>query len=272
MTLQDIIAAGSGTPSAEPSESNASDGNEGAANDSMQMQQYEQPESNYSEFEDDGDEPLGNEPEPTPEGEPQEPSANEPVSEPQGEEQKPSDDAYAKLQAEYTKSRQEIAALKAKSAALEKHLASANFTLPPEVEAELEQLKYSDPEAWRQKLNAIENKRAKDLDTEISRQVEVERRTQLLAEYNAANPDYKIDDYVAENVLPRGMVNKLEKGEVSFDSFLKEASNFLKSIVKHGPGNSEKAGKQSPITQVGGGVSTMQNIPDMEDDEDDVVW
>lgn len=279
-TLQDILAAGNGTPSAEPGESNLGDGSTGNANDSMTMQQYTVPDSVYSELDADVDpEPIPNrepegdeqtqEPKQNPEGDAQ---PQEPTQEPEGEPQQVTNEAYAELQASYTKSRQELAALKAKTAALEKHLASASFQLPPEVEQELEQLKYTDPEAWRQRLNAIENKRAKDLDAEISKQVEVERRTQLLAEYNAANPDHKIDDYVAENVLPRGMVSKLERGEVSFESFLKEASNFLKNIVKHGPGNSANAGKQAPITKVGGGVQAQTtNMADVPDD-DDTVW
>lgn len=280
MTLQDILAAGNGTPSAEPGESNLGDGSTGNANDSMTLQQYTVPDSVYSELDADEDpEPIPNR-EPEGDEQTQEPEQNqegdaqpqEPTQEPEGEPQQVTNEAYAELQASYTKSRQELAALKAKTAALEKHLASASFKLPPEVEQELEQLKYTDPEAWRQRINAIENKRAKDLDAEISKQVEVERRTQLLAEYNAANPDHKIDDYVAENVLPRGMVSKLERGEVSFESFLKEASNFLKNIVKHGPGNSSNAGRQAPITKVGGGVQAQTTKIEDVPDDDETVW
>lgn len=275
LSLEDILSGQSGTTSAAQLESSPVGDGTAPANDSSLLVPAPAFTGTYSELDPDED------PEPIP-GIESEPQAQEPVQEPEQEPQaqapvepepqEPTDinAQYKELQAAYTKARQELAATKAKATALEKHIASASIELPEDVKAELEQLKYTDPETWRQRVNAIENQRAKDLDTEISKQVEIQRRVELLAEYNQANPQYQINDYVAENVLPRGMVNKLERGEVSFESFLKEASNFLKNTVRHGPGNSANAGRQSPITKVGGSAQVM-NVPAYTDD-DDTVW
>lgn len=275
LSLEDILSGQSGTTSAAQPESSPVGDGTAPANDSSLLGPAPEFTGTYSELEPDEDpvpipgiesEPQAQEPVQEPE---QEPQAQAPV-EPEPQEPTDINAQYKELQAAYTKARQELAATKAKATALEKHIASASIELPEDVKAELEQLKYTDPETWRQRVNAIENQRAKDLDTEISKQVEIQRRVELLAEYNQANPQYQINDYVAENVLPRGMVNKLERGEVSFESFLKEASNFLKNTVRHGPGNSANAGRQSPITKVGGSAQVM-NVPAYTDD-DDTVW
>lgn len=219
------------------------------------------------------------------ETEPAEPS--EPAAEPADPAAEPAQNAepvdweqrYLELQSSYTKSRQELAAYKVKANALAKQLENSNIQLDPEVAEELEQLKYTNPEAWRQKLNALENARAKEIQTEIDRQIEIDRRKELLAEYNAKNPHYQINDYVADYVLPRGIVNKLEQGEVSFESFLKEASDYLKRIKVDsqgkpvGPGPTANAGKQAPIVTVGGD-SNQANGPMHSYDEEyaNTIW
>lgn len=168
---------------------------------------------------------------------------------------------FKDTQAAYTKARQEIAALKTKAAALEAEIQEKGYQVDPEVAEELEALKYSDPEAWRQRLNAIESQKAKDIDSKIAAEVEIERRTQLLNEYNAQNPDYQLNDYVAQNVLPGSFIRRLDAGEITFEGFIAEASDYLKR-VKVGPGNSDKAGKTSPIRQLDGSSSPEPNGSD----------
>lgn len=153
---------------------------------------------------------------------------------------------FKDTQAAFTKARQEVAALKAKNAALEKAIVEKGVELDPAVAEELERLKYEDPEAWRQKLNAIENAKAKEVTSEITRQAEVARRKEVLEAWNKENPDAQITDNVVRNLLPNGLMNKLKNGEVSFEGFLAEASNFLRQ-TKVGPGNSANAGKKDPM-------------------------
>lgn len=183
------------------------------------------------------------------------------VEEPKGEEPKQEDweKKFKDTQAAYTKARQEIAALKTKAAALESEIQKSGYTVSEDVAQELEELKYSDPEAWRQRLNHIEAERAKSIDSKIAEEVESEVRRQQLEEYNAANPEYKINDYVALNVLPGSFLQRLENGEISFQGFLAEAGAYLRKI-KIGPGSSPNAGQGQIINNVDGG-STPQGAP-----------
>lgn len=188
------------------------------------------------------------------------PVSQETEQETETEQEEPKDweKMFKDTQAAYTKSRQEVAALKTKAAALEAELNKQGYEIEPEVAEELEMLKYTDPEAWRQKLNAIEASKAKAIDSKIAYEVEAERRTQLLNEYNAANPNYQINDYVAQNVLPGSFIRRLDAGEVTFEGFIAEASDYLKR-VKIGPGKSEKAGKPNPMRVLDGGSSPTPN-------------
>lgn len=178
---------------------------------------------------------------------------------------------FKDTQAAYTKARQEIAALKTKAAALEAEIQEKGYTLDPDVADELEALKYSDPEAWRQRLNALESQRAKDIDSKIAAEVEIERRTQLLKEYNDANPEYPLNDYVAQNVLPGSFMRRLDAGEITFEGFIAEASDYLKR-VKVGPGNSDKAGKGQPIRQLDGSSSPEPNGSNDEKSYRDLIF
>lgn len=207
---------------------------------------------------------------------------NTPVEEPEAQEEpevqkvlaeEPKDweKMFKDTQAAYTKSRQEIAALKTKAAALEAELNKQGYEIEPEVAEELEMLKYSDPEAWRQKLNAIEASKAKAIDSKIAYEVETERRTQLLNEYNQANPSYQINDYVAQNVLPGSFLRRLDAGELTFEGFIAEASDYLKR-VKIGPGNSEKAGKPNPMRVLDGGSSPTPNGTDNDVSYQDAIF
>lgn len=162
---------------------------------------------------------------------------------------------FKDTQAAYTKSRQEIAAYKAKIAALENAIVKNGVSLDPQVAEELEALKYSDPEAWRQKINAIENAKAKEVTSEITRQAEIARRREVLAQWNENNPDAKVTDYIVKNVLPQGITKRLQSNELSFEGFLAEASNFLRQ-TKIGSGNSSKAGRKDPMRQANGTASS----------------
>lgn len=150
-------------------------------------------------------------------------------------------------QAAFTRSRQEIAALKSHISVLEEALQNNDVSISPEIQKELDMLKTTNPELWRQKLNAIENKKAKDLSSSVSKKVEIARRKAVLEEWNAKNPDAQVNEYVVNYVLPAGLYNKLKNGEVSFEAFLSEAGNFLRQ-TQMGPGNSPKAGKKDPMT------------------------
>lgn len=225
------------------------------------------------------------EPAKEPEAQPEEPQAQEPAPEEPQEPEVSQDDQepeidykkqYEALLPEYTRSRQEIAALKTKSTALEKYLAKVQVEIPLEKQQELELLSKTNPEAWRQQINAIEAEHAKSISSEIAKEVEIARREAVLAEYNSNSPAHlQINNHVFNYVLPAGITGKLQRGEVDFESFLKEANNYLKSISRKedgtpkGPGNTPKAGKQAPIKKTNGGAEPPAPPSDLPDD---FVW
>ncbi len=107
-------------------------------------------------------------------------------------------------------------------------------TLTPEQQTELEELKHTDPELWREKLNEHEEtnkdkfkEKRESIKKEATEETELEQRTRLLTEHNEANPDYQLTDEVIANDLPPRISNKLKNGDVSFEEFLSEANAFL---------------------------------------------
>jgi len=145
-------------------------------------------------------------------------------------------------QSAYTKAQQEAARLKAENNHLaegwQKDFASS---LSPTVQAELEELKHVDPEAWRARLNTLEaerNAQFTETRTKISEKAkgesELEYRQRSLEEFAASNPDINLTDEVIANDLPPRFIKQLEKGEVSFAQFLSNAADYLKKgkVVK----------------------------------------
>ena len=138
-------------------------------------------------------------------------------------------------QTTYTKSQQRLRELEAENSKLasswEQDLVSS---LSLREQTRLEELKATDPEAWRDELNSLEQK-AKDTFTtkrqevakEAKQQTELERRQELLDEYNAANPDAQLTDDVIDNDIPPRLVRQLEKGEVTFEQFLEKAGKYI---------------------------------------------
>lgn len=164
---------------------------------------------------------------------------------------------YKDTQAAYTKSQQELKAVKAQVDVLEK-LTTPQIQIDAETQRELDDLKYSDPDAWRTKMNNLElearTKHQSTLSTaaqQAAMQAELERRTQVLDEYNRSHPGYEITDEVIQLDVPTRITKKLESGELSFDNFLTEVKDFLYSPKKVGTPN--KTLGQPNLSNIGGG-------------------
>ena len=150
---------------------------------------------------------------------------------------------YKDTQAVYTKSQQELKAVKAKLEILEK-LTTPQIQLDAATQQELDDLMYTDPQAWRVRMNAIEreatNKHKALLDEtekQVLVQTELENRTRLLSEYNRSHPNFPITDEVIEFDVPARITKKLEKGDITFEDYLQEVHAFLYSPKKVGTGN-----------------------------------
>lgn len=138
-------------------------------------------------------------------------------------------------QASFTKSQQRVRALEVENSELTssweqdvtKNLSKAELT-------ELEELKSTDPEAWREKLNALETSKKekvstkkKEISEKANQEAEIARREQELADFNTANPDFQITDEVIENDVPPRITNKLKNGDITFAEFLDEVKNYV---------------------------------------------
>lgn len=150
---------------------------------------------------------------------------------------------FKDTQGAFTKSQQELKAAQAKISILEK-LAKPKVELDEATKTELDDLKYSNPDKWRAKVNALEtdaiNKQNESLtlaQQQAFRESELASRAQLLADYNVANPNLVITDDVIKYDIPPRITKKLEDGKVSFEEFLNETKNYLSKPKKIGDGN-----------------------------------
>lgn len=137
-------------------------------------------------------------------------------------------------QSAYTKSRQELAAAKATNAKLASHMVdSATMHLTDEQREELEDLKVSDPDEWRKKINEYETEsrniianRVKELEKEGSVESQLEAREIQYKQFEEET-GIKLNDDIVDNELPASYKKKLETGEISFAEFLTKAKMFL---------------------------------------------
>lgn len=168
-------------------------------------------------------------------------------------------------QSGYTKTAQEKKRLEAEKAALlTKVKGSAKIELSAEEAQELEDLKFSDPDAWRKKMNRLEREALAKQETDLNEELkqvstssleaeELEDRKQVLADFNRKNPGFKINDDIIANDIPPRIVKRLETGAISFEAFLQEAHEYLKTgkVVKQ----TEKTIRQPNLNKVGGSSS-----------------
>lgn len=162
-------------------------------------------------------------------------------------------------QAAYTKTQQEAAVLRKENetlaASYEKDVISQ---LSTEDKDRLEELKHTDPEAWRTELEKVERSNKSKFDEKrnqikdtVTKETELERRTRLLEEYNEANPEHALTDEVIENDIPPRFTKQLEKGEVDFEEFLDKCNTFLGKprTIKKG----DEAPNEPDLGNAGGG-------------------
>lgn len=179
-------------------------------------------------------------------------------------------------QSEFTKAAQVKKALEAENKALkQKAIGEVKLTLTDEQKEELDTLKFEDPEAWRKKMNRYErealDKHAKEVDDEIAQvsadtlaKDELERRKDVLTEFNQANPDFQLNDDIIANDVPPRITKKLETGKISFEQFLQEVYDYQKTgkIVKQ----KEETNDQPNLSKVGGG-----HRPDKHAEQEDII-
>ena len=165
--------------------------------------------------------------------------------------------------------------LRATKAQQEKLVSKLRESFAPSLTAEqveeLEDLRSSDPDAWRVKMNEYEQEASKAFEKEISELgydedevQELATRQALLDEHNANNPELQLNDEVFENDLPPRITGKLANGEISFAEFLKEAAAFLGGSKKVAGTDDED---EEPNLGKAGGGSAPSDAAESGNDE-----
>ena len=140
------------------------------------------------------------------------------------------DQTYTRTNQELIEARAEVNALKA--------LLPETPNLSREEQEELDELKYSDPDAWFEKVGQIKSE-AKSHKSRItdealaearnaaSLEFEINRRAQALEEFNKRNPDSPLtDDQIRSDIPPR-LLTQVKDGKMSFDEMLVKAHAFI---------------------------------------------
>ena len=158
---------------------------------------------------------------------------------------------FKDTQAYATKLAQEKAEIKKHKDELEAELsvlrqaAKPSVKIDEQLQSELENLKYSDPEAWRNRLNQLEAEANNEFNTKISEakqsmtmQQELNRRTSILGQFQQEHPDVAFTDELLQFDIPLRITKKLEDGKVSYEEFLNEVYSYVKTPKVIGSTNS----------------------------------
>jgi len=172
---------------------------------------------------------------------------------------------YRDTQAAYTKAQQGLKAQEATNSALTEKLsglASKSFSITQEQREELEDLKVTNPDAWRTKLNEYDqlaNAQMQQTLSEVSEKAkavsEDERRRLLLNEFNQQHGMIITDDVLTNDVPPR-FTKALENGEVTFEEFLSNVQTYLEKDKVVGGG--AKVDNEKPDLGKAGGSTKPQ--------------
>jgi hypothetical protein len=157
---------------------------------------------------------------------------------------------FKDTQAAYTKSQQELVSTKAKLKVLAEPRRE-DLNLSPEQKAELDDLKYENPDEWRVKITKLEQEAQNAREEKISELSQLELRKLAFAEFSANHPDVIFTDEIINFDVPYRIKHKLEKGETTFEEFLQEAYDYLKTPKKVGTDNQTL--EQPNLGNVGGG-------------------
>ena len=211
-------------------------------------------------------------------GNPEQENNADATSQPSGSESVDFEKRFKDTQGAFTKSQQEVKALKAKMEVLEK-LTTPKVELDEATRTELEDLKFSDPDKWRNKMNQLEieaQTKHKETLTEaerlVNQQTELESRTQLLSDFQKSHPNLQLTDDVIKYDVPPRITNKLESGEITFEQYLSDVASYLGSPKVIGDGNQTL--RQPNLNKSGGDHNPSDNSikKDIVKDYADIVF
>jgi len=179
---------------------------------------------------------------------------------------------YKDTQASFTTSQQRVKELEAERDVLRDLVPNPLSSLPEEVVDELEDLKYSDPEAWRTRLNEVEvqaraklNERIVETTSKATSEAaiafELSRRSTVLDEFYKANSANPLTDEQLANDIPPRLTKKLEAGEITFEELLDKAHQYI-NAGRAFKDNSEDTLDQPNMNHTSGKSEASDHRPD----------
>lgn len=168
-----------------------------------------------------------------------------------------------KIAQEKADKERELAELKAELSVL-KTTAKPSLTIDAQVQSELEDLKYSDPDAWRTRVNELETAANAEFNSKIveakqlsSQQLELQRRANVLTQFQNEHPDVVFTDELLHLDIPQRIVKELENGKVTYEEFLNNVYNYVKTpkVI----GSTTKTLEQPNLSKTGGDDTPTKN-------------
>lgn len=180
---------------------------------------------------------------------------------------------YRDTQGAFTRSQQELKKQMAIAEGLEAKLLESEVALTKEQRYELNELKKTNPDAWREKLNEYETKNKTVLSKELekirkesSNKGELEVRKELMEAWSK-DTGIVLTDEIVDNELPPKFKKELEVGRITFEQFLDKAGNFLKAAkVIEGSTESTENDEKS-LSDVAGGREPSKEAQEGDFDE-----
>ena len=172
----------------------------------------------------------------------------------------------------------ELQELKAELSVL-KETAKPSLNIDEQTQNELEDLKYSDPDAWRAKVNELEHKANAEFNSKIAeakqlstQQLELQRRANILEQFQTEHPDVEFTDELLHLDIPQRIVKELENGKVTYEEFLNNVYNYVKTPKVIGsttktleqPNLSKTGGDDTPTKNSSGNQNIIQSYENME--------
>lgn len=174
-------------------------------------------------------------------------------------------------QSALAKEKNEAATLRAQNEELVKLVKQGKQVhITPEDQAELDELKFTDADEWRKRMNDLERLSANEINTTLSDISDKAKaagslgeRQVLLEAYLDDNPGLVINDEVLARDIPPRITKALEDGEVSFMQFLGNVKEYLTAgkVIQD-----NAAGNDPNLTNVGGGPTPSEAAQDKDEE------
>jgi len=135
--------------------------------------------------------------------------------------------------------------------------AKPSLVIDEKMQSELDDLKFSNPDAWRAKMNELENSAHQTFNAKLneakqvsSQQMELQRRANVLQQFQTDHPDVVFTDELLQLDIPQRIIKELENGKVTYEEFLNNVYNYVKTPKVIGSNNSTM--DQPNLSTVGG--------------------